>query len=79
VFALFHNLCEQLYSQDSAIGIVTRPAGWMIRDSNPGRGKRFLFYKPSRPAVGPKQPSIHWIPVRFPEDKAVGASGWSLT
>ena len=79
MFALFHSLCEQLYSRDSALGIVTRPAGCMIRDSNPGRGKSFLLYKPSRPAVGPKQPSIHSILVCFPEDKAVGASGVSLT
>ena len=41
--------------------------GWTVRGSNPGRSKRFfLFSKTSRPALGPTQPSIHWVPSSLP-------------
>jgi hypothetical protein len=42
------------WSQDSSVGIVTH----LI----PSRGNIFLSSTASRPAVGPTQPHIQWIP-----------------
>jgi hypothetical protein len=36
-----------------------RPRG---RSSNPGRSKNFLFSTSSRPALGPTQTPIQWVP-----------------
>jgi hypothetical protein len=46
---------------DSSVGIATgyRQDG---RGSIRGRGKIFLFSTASRPALGPTQPPIQWVP-----------------
>jgi hypothetical protein len=37
--------------------------GWMIRGSSPGRGWEFFSAPPRpRPALGPIQPHIQWVP-----------------
>jgi hypothetical protein len=48
-------------SQDSSVGIVTG-YGLDGRGSIPGRDKIFLFSIASRPALGPTQRPIQWVP-----------------
>ena len=53
--------------------------GWMVRGSNPSRGKIFiLLSKTSRPDLGPTQLPNHWVPdyspppgVKRPEREAI--------
>jgi hypothetical protein len=58
--ACFHFTCPF----HSSVGIATG-YGLDGRVSIPGRGKIFLFSIASRPALGPTQPPIQWVPVRF--------------
>jgi hypothetical protein len=43
---------------------IRLPTGYGVdgRGSNPGRGKIFMFSTASRPAMGPTQPPIQWVP-----------------
>ena len=34
--------------------------GWTVRGSNPGGGE--IFYTCPRPALGPTQPPVQWVP-----------------
>jgi hypothetical protein len=58
--------------RDSSVGIATR-----YGLDGPGIESRWGrdFPHPSRPALGPTQPPIQWVPGLFPEGKAAGA--WS--
>jgi hypothetical protein len=58
--------------RDSSVGIATR-----YGLDGPGIESRWGrdFPHPSRPTLGPTQPSIQWVPGLFPGDKAAGA--WS--
>jgi hypothetical protein len=55
-----HSILRSRYSDWLRAG---RPRG---RNWSPGRVKNFLFSTSSRPALGPTQPPIQWVPGAFP-------------
>jgi hypothetical protein len=50
-----------LICPDSSVGTATS-YGLDGRGSIPGKGKIFLFFTAPRPALGPTQPHIQWVP-----------------
>jgi hypothetical protein len=63
-------------SRHSSVGIATR-CGLDSPGSNPSGGRGFPH--PSRPALGPVQPPIQWVPTLFPGGKTVGVWRWPPT
>jgi hypothetical protein len=61
-----------IVGRDSVVGIATR-----YGLDGPGMESRWGrdFLQPSRPALGPTQAPIQWVPGLFPGDKAAGV--WS--
>jgi hypothetical protein len=59
-------------SRDSSFGIKMG-YGLGGQDSIPGRGKFFLFFIDSRPALVLTQPRIQWVPGAISQE---GESGW---
>jgi hypothetical protein len=54
--------CHLTRRQDSSV-VQRWATGWMIRGSCPTRGVGiYLFTTAPRPALGPTQPSIQWVP-----------------
>jgi hypothetical protein len=67
------NLCIsslKRVSRDSSVGIATR-----YGLDGPGIESQWVrdFPHPSRPTLGPNQPSIQWAPGPFPRGRAAGA------
>jgi hypothetical protein len=59
-----HRLKYICRSRDSSVGIAT---AYKLDDRgvgvpSPGKVKKFLFSTSSRPALGPTQPPIQWVP-----------------
>jgi hypothetical protein len=60
------------FCRDSVVGIATR-----YGLDGPGIESRWGrdFPQPSKPALGPRQPPVQWVPGLFPGGKAAGAWG----
>jgi hypothetical protein len=43
-----------------AQSVMRLATGWTVRESNPGGGRDFL--RLYRPALGPTQPPVQWVP-----------------
>jgi hypothetical protein len=59
--------------RDTSVGIATS----YVRDG-PGIESQWglHFSHPSKPALGPTQPPVHWVTGLFPERKGAGAWPW---
>ena len=58
-----------MVGRDSSVGKATR---YRLDGTEIGSRCGRDFTHPSRPALGPNQPPIQWVPVLFPRDKAAG-------
>ena len=71
------NMITYIYvGPDSSVDVATR----YVLDG-PGIESRWGWDFPhlSRPALGPTQPPIQWVPVLFSGGKAAGAWRWPIT
>jgi len=50
----------------SSVSTMTRLRRWDDRGWIPTRGRKFFFATATRPAIGPTQPPIQWVPRLFP-------------
>jgi hypothetical protein len=68
--ALFNHNTRNTVDRDSSVGIATR-----YGLDGPGIESRWGLDipQPSRPALGPTQPPVQWVPSLFLEVKAAGA------
>jgi hypothetical protein len=71
-FQNFSPPSTNIVGRDSSVGIATR---YGLHGSGIESRWRRDFPHPSRPALGPTQPPIQWVPGLFPAGKAAGA--WS--
>jgi hypothetical protein len=69
-FLINHRYPSSCVGRDSSVGIATR-----YELDGPGIESRWGrdFQHSSRPALGPTQPRVQWVPGLFPGGKAAGA------
>ena len=68
-------VCVCVCGPGSSVGIAT-DYGLDGSGSNPGRDE---IFRPSRPALGPTQPPVQWVPGLSRGWSAAGACCWPLT
>jgi hypothetical protein len=69
-FVAYCHTSPRCVGRDSSVGIAT-----LYGLDGPGIESRWgkIFPRPSRPALGPTQPPVQWVPGLVPGDKAAGA------
>jgi hypothetical protein len=71
---------EMFRSRVSSVSIVSDYTGWTTGVRSPAGAEDFSSSSVSRPALGPTQPPVQWVPGIFsPGVNAAGAWCWPLT
>ena len=73
VLCCMHLCCICVFLPDEGFRHNVRASVWVVWGSVPDTGKIIIVSETSRPALGPTQPPIQWLPAFCPRSKAAGA------